>query len=290
MCRTSARPRQGCGAFPATVLRRSHWSNIFPPMRIGALVALLCVAACRTRPLDRMAQKSDSLEFARIGPQDSTDGSLLAPRVVAEPSVVLFWLRAADTMAAEDRADTFDDLKYYTEQIAPALEAGGIKLLATNAETVYVALPNPTPVSVRDCSGCLIIPGLIQAHIHLCQTLFRGLADDLRLEDWLVRRIWPLEAAHTEETVYWSAMLGAAELLLGGTTAILDMETVRHTGAAFQALERIGIRAAVGECLMDAHPEAAPLELADSPDTALAEAGSLPQRRHNGPGCRALVP
>ncbi len=114
-------------------------------MRIGALVALLCVAACRTRPLDRMAQKSDSLEFARIGPQDSsTDGSLLAPRVVAEPSVVLFWLRAADTMAAEDRADTFDDLKYYTEQIAPALEAGGIKLLATNAETVYVALPNHT--------------------------------------------------------------------------------------------------------------------------------------------------
>src|SRR5216683_2590032 len=47
-------------------------------------------------------------------------------------------------MAAEDRADTFDDLKYYTEQIAPALDAGGIKLLATNAETVYVALPNHT--------------------------------------------------------------------------------------------------------------------------------------------------
>ena len=111
-------------------------------MRIGALVALLCVAACRTRSLDRMAQRSDSVEFARLGPQDSTDGTLLVPRVVAEPSVVLFWLRAADTMAADDRADTFDDLKYYTEQIAPALEAGGIKLLATNAETVYVALPN----------------------------------------------------------------------------------------------------------------------------------------------------
>src|SRR5437762_12521744 len=66
------------------------------------------------------------------------------PRVVAQPSVVLFWLRAADTMAAEDRADTFDDLKYYTEQIAPALESGGINLLATNADTVYVALPNHT--------------------------------------------------------------------------------------------------------------------------------------------------
>ena len=63
-----------------------------------------------------------------------------------------------------------------------------------------------------DCSGLILIPGLVQAHIHLCQTLFRGLADDLTLEDWLAKRIWPLEAAHTPDTIYWSAMLGAAEL------------------------------------------------------------------------------
>ena len=144
-------------------------------------------------------------------------------------------------------------------------------------------------LQVRDCSGCLVIPGLIQAHIHLCQTLFRGLADDLRLEQWLTRRIWPLEAAHTEETVYWSAMLGAAELLLGGTTAILDMETVRHTEAAFRALERIGLRAAVGKCLMDAHPEGAPLELAESTDAALAEAESLARRWHGAAGGRLRV-
>jgi len=136
------------------------------------------------------------------------------------------------------------------------------------------------PLSVRDCSGCLVMPGLIQAHVHLCQTLFRGLADDLPLEAWLARRIWPLESAHTEESVYWSAMLGAAELLLGGTTAILDMETVRHTGAAFAALERIGIRATAGKCLMDAHPEGAPLDLADSTDAALAEAQALAERWH----------
>ena len=113
-------------------------------MRIGALVAFLCVAACRTRPPASMAEQSDSTELARLDPQDSTDGSLGVPRVVTEPSVVLFWLHAADTLNADDRAETFDDLKYYTEQIAPALDAGGIKLLATNAETVYVALPNHT--------------------------------------------------------------------------------------------------------------------------------------------------
>jgi len=142
---------------------------------------------------------------------------------------------------------------------------------------------------VRDCSGCLVMPGLIQAHVHLCQTLFRGLADDLPLEDWLVRRIWPLEAAHTEETVYASALLGAAELLLGGTTAILDMETVRHTDAAFRALERIGIRATAGKCLMDAHPEGAPLALAESTDAALADAEALAERWHGGAGGRLRV-
>jgi len=147
----------------------------------------------------------------------------------------------------------------------------------------------PKQVSVRDCAGCLIIPGLIQAHIHLCQTLFRGLADDLRLEDWLVRRIWPLEAAHTDESVYWSAMLGAAELLLGGTTAILDMETVRHTDAAFRALERIGIRATAGKCLMDAQPAGAPLELVEPTDDALAEAERLAQRWHGAAGGRLRV-
>ena len=133
------------------------------------------------------------------------------------------------------------------------------------------------------------MPGLIQAHVHLCQTLFRGLADDLRLEDWLIRRIWPLEAAHTEETVYASALLGAAELLLGGTTAILDMETVRHTAAAFRALERIGIRATVGKCLMDAHPEGAPIDLVESTDDALTDAVALAQHWHGAAAGRLRV-
>ena len=132
--------------------------------------------------------------------------------------------------------------------------------------------------TVLDCTGLVVIPGLVQAHVHLCQTLFRGLADDLALEDWLAKRIWPLEAAHTEESVHWSAMLGAAELLLGGTTAILDMETVRHTDAAFRALETIGIRATAGKCLMDA--QSSPPGLRETTDRALAEATDLCARWH----------
>src|SRR6266498_2879503 len=138
--------------------------------------------------------------------------------------------------------------------------------------------------TILDCSGLIILPGLIQAHIHLCQTLFRGLADDLSLEAWLAKRIWPLEAAHSEASVHASAMLGAAELLLGGTTAILDMETVRHTGAAFEALEAIGIRATAGKCLMDA--PSAPSGLKETTEAALQEASDLCAKWHGVAGGR----
>jgi cytosine/adenosine deaminase-related metal-dependent hydrolase len=139
-------------------------------------------------------------------------------------------------------------------------------------------------VTVLDCKGLVILPGLVQAHIHLCQTLFRGLADDLALEAWLAQRIWPLEAAHTEESVYWSAMLGAAELLLGGTTAILDMETVRHTAAAFEAFESIGLRATAGKCLMDA--PSSPPSLREPTERALQESADLCAKWHGAAGGR----
>src|SRR5256885_9713595 len=74
-----------------------------------------------------------------------------------------------------------------------------------------------------DCSGLVVLPGLIQAHIHLCQTLFRGLADDLSLEEWLAQRILPLEAAHTDASIHASALLRAAGPPLGGTTALPDI-------------------------------------------------------------------
>src|SRR5829696_6389055 len=72
--------------------------------------------------------------------------------------------------------------------------------------------------TVVDAAGCVVIPGFIQTHIHLCQTLFRGAADDLALIDWLKQRVWPMEAAHTPESLYASARLGIAELIKGGTT------------------------------------------------------------------------
>lgn len=66
---------------------------------------------------------------------------------------------------------------------------------------------------VLDATNRTVIPGFVQTHIHLCQTLFRGKGDELELLDWLKKRIWPLEASLDEESIYYSAMLGIGELL-----------------------------------------------------------------------------
>lgn len=102
-----------------------------------------------------------------------------------------------------------------------------------------------------DLEGRLLCPGFVQTHVHLAQTLFRGMADDLELLDWLRRKIWPLEAAHTPESLYLSAMLGGMELIASGTTTVLTMETVNHTDAVFRAVEELGVRAVVCKCMMD---------------------------------------
>ena len=102
-----------------------------------------------------------------------------------------------------------------------------------------------------DAAGKVVIPGLIQTHIHLTQALYRGQADDLELMDWLKNRVWPLEGSHTAESNYISAKLGIAELIKGGTTSIIDMETVSHTEPAIEAIYESGLRAMTGKCMMD---------------------------------------
>jgi len=101
--------------------------------------------------------------------------------------------------------------------------------------------------AIIEARGRVLLPGFVQTHIHLCQTLFRGAADDLALIDWLTMRIWPMEAAHTAESVSASARLGIAELIRGGTTCALTMETVNHTEEVFAAVEESGFRATVGK-------------------------------------------
>jgi 5-methylthioadenosine/S-adenosylhomocysteine deaminase len=133
--------------------------------------------------------------------------------------------------------------------------------------------------------GNFLLPGFIQTHIHLCQTLFRGYADDLPLLDWLKLRIWPMEAAHTPASLAASAQLAAAELLLGGTTTVLTMETVHDTNAVFEALEPLGLRAVVGKCMMDAD-QSVPSRLIEETTRSIDESLALARQWHGRAGGR----
>jgi 5-methylthioadenosine/S-adenosylhomocysteine deaminase len=102
-----------------------------------------------------------------------------------------------------------------------------------------------------DLAGRIIMPGLVQSHIHLCQTLMRGLAERRTLAEWLRERIWPLEAVHDAATLRASARLGLLELATAGTTAILDMGTTRNIQAILDASAESGLRVCTGTALMD---------------------------------------
>jgi 5-methylthioadenosine/S-adenosylhomocysteine deaminase len=130
---------------------------------------------------------------------------------------------------------------------------------------------------VIDAAGALVLPGLIQTHLHLCQTLFRGLADDMVLMDWLRTRVWPLEAAHTPASLRASARLAACELLSGGTTTALTMETVHDTDVVCEEIAASGLRATIGKCLMDADPDV-PARLREPTNRAIDEALALKAR------------
>ncbi len=96
-----------------------------------------------------------------------------------------------------------------------------------------------------------LIPGFVQTHVHLCQTLFRGLAEDMELLDWLQQRIFPYENSHSAESLKASAKLGIHELQRGGTTTLLDMGTIRHEEVIFNELKFSKMRAIAGKCMMD---------------------------------------
>ncbi|MBL7959068.1 5'-deoxyadenosine deaminase [bacterium] len=102
-----------------------------------------------------------------------------------------------------------------------------------------------------DASGLIVSPGFVQTHVHLCQTLFRNLADDLELLDWLKLKIWPFEGAHSPQSIALSARIGLAELIKCGTTTIMDMASVHHTNQIFEEIEKSGIRAICGKAMMD---------------------------------------
>src|SRR4051795_12153635 len=130
---------------------------------------------------------------------------------------------------------------------------------------------------VVEARGGYVLPGLIQTHIHLCQTLFRGYADDLSLMDWLRTRVWPMEAAHTPDSLRVAARLATTELLCSGTTSVLTMETVHDTDVVFEAVAESGLRATIGKCMMDFDAEV-PKRLQEETRASIDESVAIRQR------------
>ncbi|HUP62793.1 MAG TPA: amidohydrolase [Thermoanaerobaculia bacterium] len=104
--------------------------------------------------------------------------------------------------------------------------------------------------TVIRAGGMAVVPGFVNAHTHVPMTLFRGIADDRELMDWLTNFIFPAEAKNvTREFVKWGTRLAAAEMIRSGTTTFCDMyyfesDIARETKAA-------GLRGVLGETMID---------------------------------------
>jgi len=97
-----------------------------------------------------------------------------------------------------------------------------------------------------DGKGKVVIPGLVNTHHHAAMSLLRGYADDIPLQEWLEKWIWPLEAHMTGHDVYVGAMLTAVESILGGTTTINTMYHYTSMENEAKALAESGVRGVVG--------------------------------------------
>ncbi|MBN2788813.1 MAG: amidohydrolase [Candidatus Delongbacteria bacterium] len=110
--------------------------------------------------------------------------------------------------------------------------------------------PNCSAEEIIDAENNIIMPGLINSHTHSGMTMFRGVADDLSLMNWLNNYIWPLEDKFvTEKNVRIASKLAIAEMILSGTTTFNDMYF--FTGTTAENCKEIGMRAVLGEAVID---------------------------------------
>jgi cytosine/adenosine deaminase-related metal-dependent hydrolase len=122
-------------------------------------------------------------------------------------------------------------------------------------DKTHHALSNSTcyqNAEIVDCTDRIILPGLINTHAHLAQSLLRGLAEEVPLHSWLCDKIWPLEANFGPEDGYVSAKLTIAEMLKSGTTCFLEAMLTHRSGFhnVARAVDEMGIRA----CLVSSDP------------------------------------
>jgi len=183
----------------------------------------------------------------------------LAPRRVLLCCVLIAQLSSSALVASPQRRGarvdlivsggtvvTMDGGRRVIEDGAVAVRGGRIVAVGRRAD---IARRFSAP-EVIDAAGKAVIPGLINGHTHVPMVLFRGIADDLDLNEWLTKYIFPAEAKNvTEEFVRVGTQLGLAEMIRGGTTTYCDMYYFEDAIADETA--RAGVRGLLGETVID---------------------------------------
>lgn len=170
-----------------------------------------------------------------------------------------------DLIIADGSVVTMDDQMNRYESGAIAIQGDTIVSVGHRDDVVS----HFTARRIIDAGNHLVIPGLVNCHTHAAMTCFRGIADDLKLDEWLNNYIFPAESKNVDqELVYWGSLLACAEMICSGTTTFFDMyifeaETAR---AACEA----GMRCLLGEVLFDFPSPSSP-----TPDDGLAYTRSL---------------
>lgn len=197
-------------------------SRRFVPFPLATIAAALLVAACASAG-------ATSASSAPAAP---------ASAPAAAPAGVL--LVTGGTVVTMDAGFTV------VPDGAVAIADGRIAAIGPAAE---LASRYPGAATL-DARGAAIVPGLVNTHTHAPMSLFRGLADDLPLMEWLQKHIFPAEAKNVDETmVRWGTRLACLEMLRGGTTTFADMYYFED--AIAEEVDRCGMRAVLGETVLD---------------------------------------
>lgn len=125
--------------------------------------------------------------------------------------------------------------------------------IAIRGNRIDAIIPNGSPLppakETIEASGQIVIPGLINTHGHVPMVLLRGIADDMKLMDWLTKVIFPAEAKNVDaDFCYWGTLLGSIEMLRSGTTTFTDMYYFEDDIA--RAVDKIGMRAVLGQTII----------------------------------------
>ena len=145
---------------------------------------------------------------------------------------------------------TMDPARRIIEDGAIGVRGDTISFVGTESELRMQAMKGVMGVQTIDAKGKLVLPGFINGHTHVPMTLLRGLHDDVTLDDWLRKYIFPAEAKNvTEDFVRWGTRLAAAEQIRSGITTFADMYYFED--AVAEETKAAGMRGVLGETFID---------------------------------------